>query len=284
MHKKLEAELVSLANSILERKNKDDVTALHKKAQEICEKLSVLKFVEAYIDGFSETSINSEEKTSKVIEESVEEIVEDIIEETPEIKEVEELVEAVEEELEITPSIKELEKNIASVEEVIAVVEEEKVVVEEPKETLTHKQVEAIFNTDDDLVKDDVRDLDNIKFSLEEELKDAISSDVATELFEKATKDNPVVEEQPEVKKRSLNDTLFSANLQIGLNDRIAFVKHLFEGSQEDFNRVLSQLNSFKSEEEAKSFLQGFVKPDYDWSEKEEYEERFITIIERKFM
>ena len=34
MHKKLEAELVSLANSILQMKNKDDVNALQKKAQE----------------------------------------------------------------------------------------------------------------------------------------------------------------------------------------------------------------------------------------------------------
>jgi len=25
------------------------------------------------------------------------------------------------------------------------------------------------------------------------------------------------------------------------------------------------------------------VKPDYDWSSKEEYEERFMTIVERKF-
>ena len=83
-------------------------------------------------------------------------------------------------------------------------------------------------------------------------------------------------------KAKSLNDTL-STNFQIGLNDRIAFVKHLFKGNQEDFNRVVSQLNTFKNEKEAKNFVLTMVKPDYNWSEKEEFEARFMEIIERKF-
>jgi hypothetical protein len=86
-----------------------------------------------------------------------------------------------------------------------------------------------------------------------------------------------------ETPKKSLNETLVQKNIQIGLNDRIAFVKHLFEGSQEDFNRVMSQLNSFKEEKEAKRFLNKMVKSDYDWSGKEEYEERFLNLLERKF-
>ena len=106
--------------------------------------------------------------------------------------------------------------------------------------------------------------------TLEEELEDTISVDVAADLFEKA----------PE--KKSLNDAL-QQNLQIGLNDRIAFVKNLFDGSQGDFNRVVSQINSFKTEKEAKKFINKMVKPDYNWSDQEEYEERFISLIERKF-
>jgi len=112
--------------------------------------------------------------------------------------------------------------------------------------------------------------------SLEEELKDAISAEYAADLFEKA--------EKIEITKKSLNDSLSQVQLQIGLNDRIAFVKHLFNGSQADFNRVLSQLNSFRSEEQAKNFIENMVKPDYNWSTKLEYEERLITIIERKFL
>ena len=64
-----------------------------------------------------------------------------------------------------------------------------------------------------------------------DEFKDAISADYAAELFEKA--------EKIEITKKSLNDKLSQTQLQIGLNDRIAFVKHLFDGNQSDFNRVL---------------------------------------------
>ena len=80
----------------------------------------------------------------------------------------------------------------------------------------------------------------------------------------------------------SLNDTL-QTNIQIGLNDRIIFVKNLFEGSQEDFNRVISQLNTFKTEKEAKNFISKMVKPDYNWSEHEALENRLLAIIERRF-
>jgi hypothetical protein len=71
--------------------------------------------------------------------------------------------------------------------------------------------------------------------------------------------------------------------MQIGLNDRIVFVKNLFAGSQEDFNRVVSQLNTIKSGKEAKEFILKMVKPDYNWSKHEELEIRFMEIIERKF-
>ena len=105
--------------------------------------------------------------------------------------------------------------------------------------------------------------------SLEEELQDIVSVDVMADLFENA---------QP----KSLNDR-FANNIQIGLNDRIAFVKNLFNNQQEDYNRVVSQLNTFKSEKEAKNFINTMVKPDYNWSEQEELETRFMEILERKF-
>ncbi|AMC11521.1 hypothetical protein Lupro_09690 [Lutibacter profundi] len=217
MHKKLEAELVSLAHSILEMENKADVKALQKKARLIYEKLSVLKFIEK-----------------------------SFIEEPDTIN--------------------------------------EKLVDELKMKEITEDQVEKTFSTQEISIKDDTTQIPSLQNSLKEELKDAISADVATQLFERVTKENPVIEDINENSQQSLNDTLFKNNLQIGLNDRIAFVKHLFEGNQGDFNRVLSQLNSFKTEKEAKDFIVNMVKPDYDWNEKVEYEERLITIIERKFL
>ncbi|MGF1554923.1 hypothetical protein [Paucihalobacter sp.] len=84
--------------------------------------------------------------------------------------------------------------------------------------------------------------------------------------------------------KKSLNDQLKSKALHIGLNDKIAFIKHLFDGKNGDYDRVVSQLNTSTSYVEAKSFIQTMVKPDYNyWKGKEDYEERFMLIVESKF-
>ena len=86
-----------------------------------------------------------------------------------------------------------------------------------------------------------------------------------------------------ESKVSSLNDRL-NKTISFGLNDRIGFEKKLFGGSSDDFNRVVSQLNTFDSFEEAKAFVDDFVKPDYNnWEGAEEFETRFMEIVEKKF-
>ena len=50
MHKRLETDLMSLAHSILKMKNKGDVFALKEKSKVIYEKLSLLAFVEEYVN------------------------------------------------------------------------------------------------------------------------------------------------------------------------------------------------------------------------------------------
>ncbi|MCG9792196.1 hypothetical protein [Flavobacterium algicola] len=96
-----------------------------------------------------------------------------------------------------------------------------------------------------------------------------------------------VKEEVPEKvapKSFSLNDKL-SKGIEIDLNDQIAFVKHLFGNSREDYNRVLNQLITFDNFYETKAFIDQMVKPDYnEWKGKEDYEERFMDIIEKKFL
>lgn len=90
-------------------------------------------------------------------------------------------------------------------------------------------------------------------------------------------------EKVQESKTSSLNDRL-NKSIAFGLNDRIGFEKKLFGGSSDDFNRVISQLNTFDNFEEAQSFVQDFVKPDYNnWEGKEEFETRFMEIVEKKF-
>jgi hypothetical protein len=57
-----------------------------------------------------------------------------------------------------------------------------------------------------------------------------------------------------------LNDK-FSKGIDIDLNDRIAFVKHLFGNSSEDYNRVLNQLITFDNFYETRNFIDEMVNP-----------------------
>lgn len=259
MHKKLASDLISLAHSILQMKTKDDVFALKEKAHEVYEKLSLLAYVEEYINTTPNATSTKEEilLTIKEIESKTQVFIdEEKIEETI----TNSLENEDEEELQMSNAADDF------ADAVIDKIEEEKVenFIEQPFDAL-----EKLFNANDN-VKDDARDIgDRKSLTLEDELKDTISVDSMVDLFEK-------------VEPKSLNDKLQN-NIQIGLNDRIAFVKHLFNGDQGDYNRVVSQLNTFKTEKEAKKFINKTVKPDYNWDEKEEYETRFFEIIERRF-
>lgn len=100
---------------------------------------------------------------------------------------------------------------------------------------------------------------------------------------EEPKKEEPVWTPAPSTGSRSLNDK-FSKTITLGLNDRIAFEKHLFGGSADDLNRVVSQLNTINTFGEAKSFINDLIKPDYNnWDGKEEYEERFFQLVEKRF-
>ena len=111
--------------------------------------------------------------------------------------------------------------------------------------------------------------------SQKEEFKDTVSLDETEKLFETR---------KEEIRQLSLNDRLVGNSIQIGLNDRIAFVNKLFNFSQSDFNKVLSRLNACSTRDEALHYVQYQVKTAYNWKGKEDLEERFISLIERKFM
>jgi len=73
------------------------------------------------------------------------------------------------------------------------------------------------------------------------------------------------------------------AGLKVGLNDRVAFVKHLFNGEDDDFQRVVAALATMESKEECETFLENAVYGDYDWSQKPEIAERFLALVYARF-
>ena len=73
------------------------------------------------------------------------------------------------------------------------------------------------------------------------------------------------------------------AVLKVGLNDRVAFVKHLFDGVDDDFQRVVAALATMESKQECETFLENAVYGDYDWSQKPEIAERFLALVFARF-
>ncbi|VAW11507.1 FIG00653042: hypothetical protein [hydrothermal vent metagenome] len=135
--------------------------------------------------------------------------------------------------------------------------------------------------------------MDTIKHMVSEMPSDAQADEVLADFlgkpdYVKNDKDLLMPSKEKETKKktvsRSLNDKLSSNEIKVDLNDRLTFVKHLFNGSAEEYNKVLSQLVTIDSNERAISFIDNMVKPEYNtWAGKEEYEERFKALIERRF-
>jgi hypothetical protein len=149
------------------------------------------------------------------------------------------------------------------------------------------KKNEAIQISFEDLLGGNYHDTQFVKVQQIENIPTAVVIDTPKEVASKEKNTENILEEKPEKvepKIVSLNEKL-AKGINIDLNDRIAFTKHLFGNSSEDYNRVLNQLITFDTFYETRDFIQDMVKPDYNnWKGKEDYEERFMDIIEKKFL
>lgn len=96
--------------------------------------------------------------------------------------------------------------------------------------------------------------------------------------------DKPLSQPQREIqeKQKSLNEKI-NINSPIGLNDRLAFTKHLFNGNAEDYHRVMSQISTMTNLSEVQNFIENIVRPDYQWEGKDYYVEKFTSFFAKKF-
>jgi hypothetical protein len=302
MKKRLEAELISIAHRILKLKNKSEIDQLYKETQKLYDTLAVLKF---YHENFE--SIKSD-MSVEILEEKLEQFNATIAEKEPEVKaETVEPAHEVEEEVIAEPETQKEEETATDEEHEEAVVSEEPESVEE--ESLTDEKIsfEPSFQleTEEEEVEPEVlipTKEETKKVALEHFLGENYVDPVFVKpnevsLFsseqKSEEKEEPIqqeqkleIKEEPKVeapKTAAMNDAM-SKSIAIGLNDRIGFVQHLFNDSNEDFNRVISQLNTFNTFEEAKNFINEMVIPDYNyWVGEEDYIERFMAIVEKKF-
>ena len=305
MKKKLEADLISIAHKVLQMKNKSDVNQLYLETQKLYEKLSVLRFVEEHFEGAKPTIGQAEivEKIKQLFEEN------HLSEIKPVVVQDEIVTEEINNEEIVTEDIlvDEIEEEIVEVAAEVPEMdfEEEEITFDESEELEVSndfgfqpafeldveydeepvKKQEAVQISFDDLLGENYSETLFVKVDPVENVPSEIAIETESAIDWESDTDqiSEMASAEIEPKAVSLNETL-SKGIKIDLNDRIAFVKHLFGNSDEDYNRVLNQLITYDNFEEAQNFIEDMVKPDYNsWEGKEDYSQRFIEIIEKKF-
>ncbi|TDE46905.1 hypothetical protein E0I26_02120 [Flavobacterium rhamnosiphilum] len=283
----------------------DKMDSVQPEIKAVVEETVAEEIVETPLEETIETADISESETNIVEEETVEVPLEETIE-TADTTESETSIveeETVETPLEETISNEEITAEEEKEEEPI--IEEE--IVAEEKETSepetaaftpafelsqeeeveteleVPKKMEPVQISFEDLLGGNYHDTQFVKVQQIENIPTAVVIETSKEIV--AEEENVLpVKEAVEPKTVSLNEKL-AKGINIDLNDRIAFIKHLFGNSSEDYNRVLNQLITFDTFYETRDFVQEMVKPDYNnWEGKQEYEERFMDVIEKKFL
>ena len=316
MKKKLEADLISIAHRILKLKNKSELAQLHLETQKLYEKLSVLKFVEdnfsdvkptiglskmeeLVASAFDNEEIIAEDEVLLAPAETENEIVSEEIEEEPNVI----LEEEISEEEEIFEE--EAEEPIAAADDKtdfephFELFKEKEIEFEAKKSKNEAKQIsfEEMLGSNSDPIFERVQSVTVSEEAAIEPITETeveaeeipeIEEEVFSPAFEMSAPEEVEEVEASEVvsevkKSNPINDS-FSKTISFGLNDKIAFEKQLFGGSSEDLNRVISQLSTFDTFDEAENFIEDMVKPDYNnWEGKDDYVARFMEIVEKKF-
>lgn len=313
MKKILKDELLGLAHRILQLKGREDIDELKDKAAELHEKLSVLSFAEQHFSDQPdkkktiEQSLQEDLKVPKTKPSADKEKPQDLqttVAKKPLApqKEAPQDLQKPEKEEEFTAekyplTAKKEAENQPQQQNQDLEQEEESLIKREqrPEDHLNIRNIAVHYDDLPQFTPAEPKQPEQPKkkqvnaFSSEKEKVKSFSAEPQTGKTPKNTPHIPDLfsspkrrtKNNPDLHKRSLNDRL-NNGLKFGLNDRISFVKHLFEENITDYNRVLSQLNTFQTYSEAKQFIEHQVKPEYDWSEKLEYEERFLNAIENK--
>lgn len=279
MKKELQQELIALAKTIIEKAERRDVPVdqLKKQAQEIYEKLTVMEFTQQGLQRMKPVEDDPQQTKSKSGSHGQEPIAippsEAVSDKTIQQEDTSE---------HYTPDGTEFREQEAITEPNTEKIKD--IVAQMPPES---DQIDQMLNSIFPKIQKEENPWSKQEQAVQKKPQKKQDKEAEQDFgvhYDRLPLFEPV-ESKPKnpEKPKSVNDRL-KAGIHIGLNDRHAFVKHLFGGSSTDYNRVLSQLNTHKSKEEALNFIENMVKPDYNnWEGKELYETRFLNIIDNRF-
>ena len=286
MKEELEQSLVDLANEIIAKQGNLNLIELNKQAHRLAEKITILSFVDKYYQnlGANEKRKNSiMKKVSDFIDENQEKDIFDIKVEATEVQPIkvpkEEPVAFVAtepkpvEKQSTKKTRPQAESHQPDPEWVMPIEQPERIetsqidfAIEQPQQVTQPEQfIEQPQYTDEQRI---------LKQS--PSLEEFISQSKNT-VFDRKETDEDIKPVQ------SLNDKL-GKNVQIGLNDKLAFVQKLFLGSESEYNKVVKHIGELNTMQDAILYLEQEIKPTYNyWKDKEEYEERFLSLLLKRF-
>ncbi|MFC3754910.1 hypothetical protein ACFONJ_02830 [Chryseobacterium tructae] len=154
-----------------------------------------------------------------------------------------------------------------------------------PEETERHPSDESFENLDEYHQEKKIK-LSNIKGL--KAVQSLFDDDPLEREFPKENHSEPVKEDAGSILKSNIPTNFMEAEkpkpeLRLDLNDRIAFSKMLFEGSQADLNDTVAQLNHFRTLEQAKEYLSDLYY-ERKWNKVDEYAQRLWILVENKFL
>lgn len=259
MKKKLRSQIRSLAEKILAEESQNDTRSMKESARMLYERLSVLQYLEDQLLGEEPESSTDSMDSKSFREQNWFKEPEPI----PQPENQDEIVEPLMEKIKdiVAQMPEDSQKVDALLEEVL------------PKKEFHKNDLEDFASNYQEMPVFERKETLN-KPPRSISVKDAAFDKKISEVTTNNDVDRP----------KSINDVV-NSGLNIGLNDRLAFIKHLFNGNTEDYKRVLSQISSFNSFEEAEHFIKVKVKPDYNyWLQKEDYSKRFLNIVKKNFV
>tara|TARA_R110002072_G_scaffold22615_1_gene79334 strand:- start:165311 stop:166102 length:792 start_codon:yes stop_codon:yes gene_type:complete len=262
MKKKIRSQIVALAKQIIQNENSFDTSVVKRSVAQIHEKLAVLEYLESQLLEHSEEERETALDSKSFREENWFADPKPV----PQPNHKDELAEPVIEK--IKDIVAQMPSSTQQVDEMLdEVLPQKKYIKNDLEEFASNYQQTPTFER-----KEPAKGIDVME-----------SDEKRTFPPDQGTKNHPTNLNSDQNKPRSINDKI-NQGLQIGLNDRLAFIKHLFDGKVEDYTRVLSQISTMNSYAEASNFISDKIKPDYNyWLAKEEYSERFMNIIEKSF-
>ena len=276
MKKKIAADLTNLAHRVLQLQQKEDIIELQAIAKELYEKLTILVFTEKHFSDIQPTAGNAE--IERRLSSAFTEAQQDVDSSTGDVEKVIGGAQEKAQEAFTNHDLSDLfmpadEEDTREEIELPGIATISKMVQEMPDEL---PETSAKISIPED--KEEPTEIPDPKRYAKNDLEEITADFQTMPIFERKVNDA-----KSDEKPVSLNDRLHKG-LKFGMNDRLGFIKHLFNGSDQDFNRVISQLNTRSTFKDAQNFINSMVKPDYNnWEGKDTYANRFMELVERNY-